>query len=62
MLTYHVVAGNLDAAAVIKAVKDGKGKAVVKTVAGNSITVTVKDGKVTLTDENGGVATVVAAI
>lgn len=61
VLTYHVVAGNLDAAAVIKAVKDGKGKAVVKTVAGNSITVTVKDGKVTLTDENGGVATVVAA-
>jgi len=61
VLTYHVVAGNLDAAAVIKAVKDGKGKAVVKTVAGNSLTVTLKDGKVTLTDENGGVATVVAA-
>ena len=61
MLTYHVVAGNLDAAAVVKAIKDGKGKVVVKTVAGNSLTVTLKDGKVTLTDENGGVATVVAA-
>lgn len=61
VLTYHVVAGNLDAAAVIKAVKDGKGKAVVTTVAGNALTVTVNDGKVILTDENGGVATVVAA-
>jgi uncharacterized surface protein with fasciclin (FAS1) repeats len=61
VLTYHVVPGNLDAAAVIKAIKDGKGKVVVKTVAGNSLTVTLKDGKVTLTDENGGVATVVAA-
>lgn len=61
VLTYHVVAGNLDAATVIKAVKDGKGKAVVTTVAGNALTVTVKDGKVILTDENGGVATVVAA-
>ena len=61
VLTYHVVAGNLDAAAVVKAIKDGKGKVVVKTVAGNSLTVTLKDGKVTLTDENGGVATVVAA-
>jgi len=61
VLTYHVVAGNLDAAAVVKAITDGKGKVVVKTVAGNSLTVTLKDGKVTLTDENGGVATVVAA-
>ena len=26
ILTYHVVAGNLDAAAVITAIKDGKGK------------------------------------
>lgn len=58
VLTYHVVAGNLDAAAVIKAIKDGKGKAVVKTVSGGSLTASLKDGKVILTDENGGVATV----
>ncbi|TAF57028.1 MAG: fasciclin domain-containing protein [Sphingobacteriia bacterium] len=61
ILTYHVVAGNLDAAAVIKAVKDGKGKAVVTTVSGGTLTVTVKGGKVILTDEKGGTATVVAA-
>lgn len=61
ILTYHVVAGNLDAAAVIKAIKDGGGKVVVKTVSGGSLTVTLKDGKVTLTDENGVSSTVVAA-
>ncbi len=61
VLTYHVIAGNLNAAAVVKAIKAGKGKAVVKTVAGNSLTVTLQAGKVVLTDENGGVATVVAA-
>lgn len=60
VLTYHVVAGNLDAAAVVKAIKDGGGKAVVKTVSGGTLTASIKDGKVILTDENGGVATVVA--
>ncbi|MBR2649181.1 MAG: fasciclin domain-containing protein [Sediminibacterium sp.] len=60
ILTYHVIAGNLNAAAVLKAIKDGKGKAVVKTVSGGSLTASLKDGKVILTDENGGVATVVA--
>lgn len=59
VLTYHVVAGNLDAAAVVKAIQDGKGKAVVKTISGGSLTVSLKDGKVILTDENGGVATVI---
>jgi uncharacterized surface protein with fasciclin (FAS1) repeats len=61
VLTYHVIAGNLDAASVIKAVKEGDGKAVVKTLSGASLTVSLQDGKVILTDENGGTATVVAA-
>ncbi len=61
ILTYHVVAGNLDAAAVIAAIKAGKGKAAVKTVSGGTLTASLKDGKVILTDENGGVSTVVAA-
>lgn len=61
ILTYHVVAGNLDAAAVVAAIKAGNGKAVVKTVSGGSLTASLKDGKVILTDEKGGVATVVAA-
>jgi uncharacterized surface protein with fasciclin (FAS1) repeats len=60
ILTYHVIAGNLDAAAVVAAIKAGNGKAVVKTVSGGSLTASLKDGKVILTDEKGGVATVVA--
>ncbi len=61
ILTYHVVAGNLDAAAVVAAIKAGKGKASVKTVSGGTLVASMKDGKVILTDENGSVATVVAA-
>lgn len=60
ILTYHVIAGNLDAATVVKAIEAGKGKATVKTVSGGALTASLKDGKVILTDENGGVATVVA--
>lgn len=60
VLTYHVIAGNLDAAAVVKAITDGGGKAAVKTVSGGTLTASLKDGKVILTDENGGIATVVA--
>jgi uncharacterized surface protein with fasciclin (FAS1) repeats len=60
ILTYHVVAGNLDAAAVVKAIKDGGGKVTLKTVSGGSLTASIKEGKVILTDENGAVSTVVA--
>ena len=61
ILTYHVVAGNLDAASVVKAIEAGKGSAKVKTVSGGTLTASLKDGKVILTDENGKTATVVAA-
>jgi len=60
ILTYHVVAGNLDAKAVMAAIKEGGGKAVLTTVAGGRLTATVIKGKVVLTDENGGQATVTA--
>jgi uncharacterized surface protein with fasciclin (FAS1) repeats len=60
ILTYHVVAGNLDAAAVLKAIKDGKGKVKLTTVSGGTLTASLKDGKVILTDEKGGFATVTA--
>ncbi len=60
VLTYHVVAGNIDAAAVVKAITDGKGKAVLTTVSGGKLTASIVDGKVILTDENGGTATVTA--
>ncbi|MFO7574655.1 MAG: fasciclin domain-containing protein [Bacteroidales bacterium] len=61
ILTYHVVSGNLDAAAVIAAVNAGNGKAVVTTVSGGKLTVTLDMGKVKLTDESGNSAYVVAA-
>jgi uncharacterized surface protein with fasciclin (FAS1) repeats len=60
ILTYHVVSGNLDAAAVMGAIKAGKGKAVVTTVSGGKLTASIEKGKVKLTDENGGTAFVTA--
>lgn len=60
ILTYHVVAGNLDAAAVLKAIKEGKGKVTLKPVSGGTLTASLKNGKVILTDEKGGTATVTA--
>jgi uncharacterized surface protein with fasciclin (FAS1) repeats len=60
ILTYHVVAGSLNATAVLKAIKDGGGSVTLKTVSGGSLVASVKAGKVILTDEKGGVATVVA--
>jgi uncharacterized surface protein with fasciclin (FAS1) repeats len=61
ILTYHVVAGNLDAAAVIAAIKAGNGKAVVTTVSGGKLTASLDKDKVMLTDESGKTAYVVAA-
>ncbi len=61
ILTYHVVAGKYDAAAVIEAIKGNDGKFTVPTVQGGSIDLSLKDGKVTLTDAKGGVSTVVMA-
>lgn len=60
VLTYHVVAGKLDAAAVTKAIKAGGGKAVLTTVSGGKLTASVDGGKVKLTDEKGGTAWVTA--
>ena len=60
ILTYHVVAGNLDATAVLAAIKAGNGKVTLKTVSGGSLTASLKNGKVILTDEKGGTATVTA--
>lgn len=61
ILTYHVVAGKMDAAALTKAIAAGKGKATLKTVAGGNLTATSKGGKVMVTDEKGDVATVTIA-
>lgn len=61
ILTYHVVSGNLDAAAVVAAIKSGNGKAVVTTVSGGKLTASMDNGKVKLTDESGKSAFVTAA-
>ncbi|MEP6712710.1 MAG: fasciclin domain-containing protein [Ferruginibacter sp.] len=60
ILTYHVVAGKLDAKTILAAIKKGGGKAVLTTVAGGKLTAEVVNGKVVLTDGKGGTATVTA--
>ncbi len=61
VLTYHVVAGKWDAAAIAKMIKDGNGMASIKTVSGGTLVAKSNGGKVMLTDEMGGTATVTIA-
>ncbi|WP_291117237.1 fasciclin domain-containing protein [Flavobacterium sp. UBA6135] len=61
VLTYHVVAGKFEAAAVIDAINANNGKFEVTTVQGGKITLSLVGGNVVLTDANGGTATVVIA-
>jgi uncharacterized surface protein with fasciclin (FAS1) repeats len=61
ILTYHVIAGTFDAAAVVKAINANGGSLSLTTVSGNKLVASIKQGKVTLTDEKGNSATVVAA-
>lgn len=60
ILTYHVVAGSFNAAAVVKAITDGGGSVSLKTVSGGNLVASIKEGKVVLTDEKGATSTVVA--
>lgn len=62
VLTYHVVAGNVDAAALMAQIKAGGGKATLTTVQGATLTATTGDmGGITLTDAKGGTAHVTTA-
>jgi len=61
VLTYHVVAGKQDAAAIAKAIEEGKGKATFKTVAGGTLTASMEGKDVVLTDEKGGKSKVTIA-
>ena len=56
ILTYHVVSGNLDATAVLDAIKKGDGKVILTTVSGGKLTASLDMGKVKLTDESGNSA------
>lgn len=59
ILTYHVVSGNYDAAAVVEAINGNDGSFTVSTVQGNDITLSLDGENVMLTDATGGTATVV---
>ena len=61
VLTYHVVAGRMDAATLMAAIKAGGGKAPLKTVAGGSLTASMSGGHVMITDDKGDVASVTIA-
>ncbi len=60
ILTYHVVSGNIDAAAVIAAINEGNGKVELTTVSGGKLVASLDNGKVKLTDESGSAAFVTA--
>lgn len=61
ILTYHVVSGNMSAADLMKAIKDGGGKAMLKTVAGGELTAMQKGKKIVLTDAKGNKSMVTIA-
>ena len=60
LLKYHVVAGNVKAADVVKMITDGKGTATIKTVAGGNLKASMDGDKVVLTDAKGGKSTITA--
>jgi len=59
VLTFHVVPGRLDAAALMKMIADHKGAAMLKTVEGEPLTATVIAGVLTITDSKGDMAHVI---
>jgi uncharacterized surface protein with fasciclin (FAS1) repeats len=61
VLTYHVVAGRVTAADVIKAIKAGGGTASLTTVQGGTLTAQMQGSKLVLTDAKGGKSMVTIA-
>ncbi len=66
ILTYHVVAGKITTKDLKKLIKQGDGKAELKTVSGGTLTATMKGGMATITIPNviqsNGVIQVVNAV
>lgn len=59
ILTYHVVAGNWDYKAITKAIKDGKGKAAIRTVSGGTLWAMMNgDHNIVLKDSKGSIANI----
>jgi uncharacterized surface protein with fasciclin (FAS1) repeats len=54
VLTYHVVAGRINAADLMKQIKAAGGKASLKTVNGETLTAWMQGKHIVLTDEKGG--------
>jgi uncharacterized surface protein with fasciclin (FAS1) repeats len=61
ILTYHVVAGKISSHELAKMIKQGGGKATLKTVQGEDLTATMSGGHIMLTDAKGGMATITTA-
>ena len=61
VLTYHVVAGKMTAQDLAAKVKQGGGKATLKTVQGEMLTVMASGNALTITDKKGGKSTVTTA-
>jgi uncharacterized surface protein with fasciclin (FAS1) repeats len=58
VLTYHVVPGRVDAAALGKMISAGGGSAALKTASGGTLVATMRGADVVITDEKGGSAVV----
>jgi len=61
VLTYHVVPGRLDAAALAAQIHAGGGKAMLKTVSGGMLTATMRGNDVVLVDAKGNMSVVTTA-
>lgn len=58
VLTYHVIAGKLDSKALMMKIKEGNGKATIKTVQGENLTFMQKGNELWLVDSKGNKAMV----
>jgi uncharacterized surface protein with fasciclin (FAS1) repeats len=61
VLTYHVVPGKLDAAALKQQIAAGGGKAMLKTASGGTLTAMASGNGIAISDEGGGSANVTIA-
>ncbi len=61
VLTYHVVAGSFDAAAILRKIKQGHGVARLTTVQGQPLTVRPSGSSLAITDAKGGTSRVTLA-
>ncbi len=61
VLTYHVVPGRVDAAALAERIRAGNGQAMLKTAAGGTLKASMRGTDVVIIDDKGGAAKVTTA-